>query len=130
MTKLLVRLVINALALWVAVKIVPGLSYTGEGSSLFLIALIFGVVNALVRPLLMLLTCPFIILTLGLGILIINGVMLSLTVYLSGPNVLDLGLASTGFWATFVGALVISIVSGIMNVFVKDETEKEKRRAA
>jgi putative membrane protein len=128
MTRLLVRLAINALALWAAVTVVPGLEYVGEGGSLFLIALIFGVVNAMVRPLLLFLTCPLIILTLGIFVLVINGIMLSLTIFLAGPELLDLGLSSTGFWATFMGALVISLVSGVMNVFVKDEREREKRR--
>lgn len=128
MGRLFVRLAINALALWVAVKIVPGLEYVGEGGSLFLIALIFGVVNALVRPILMFLTCPLILFTLGIFILVINGIMLGLTTYIAGPDLLDMGLSSTGFWATFLGALVISIVSGVMNVLVKDDNEKKRKR--
>ena len=121
MLHLLVRLVINVIALWVAIRIVPGLEYQGGTGTLFLIALIFGVVNAFVRPFILLLTCPLILLTLGVFILIVNTIMLSLTVWLSGPQVLDLGLTSTGFWATFFGALIVSLVSGFLTMFVKSD---------
>lgn len=128
MLRLLVRLGVNAIALWAAVRLVPGLSYTGDGTSLLIIALIFGVVNALIRPLLTLLTCPLIVLTLGLFVLVINTLLFSLTIWLSGPNVLNLGLSSANFWATFFGALVISIVSGIISMFIPDDDERESRR--
>ena len=125
--RILVRWLVNAIALWVAIQIVPGLEHTGEtGTSLLIIALIFGLVNALVRPLIVLLTCPLIVLTMGLFILIINSIMLALTGWLS--NQFGLGLQIDGFWPTFFGALVISIVSAIINLLIKDEGE-EKRRA-
>lgn len=124
MFRFLIRLVVNAVAIWAAVELVPGLNYMGSTASLLLVALVFGVVNALVRPLLLLLTCPFIILTLGLFVLIINTIMLSLTVWLSG--IFDLGLTSTGFWATFLGALVISIVSSLINLIIKDDDEDDR----
>ncbi len=125
--RLLIRLAVNAFALWAAIELVPGLNYEGSGVSLFIIALIFGVVNALVRPLIILLTCPLIVLTLGLFVLVINTVMLSLTTWLAGPEVFNLGLSSTGFWTTFLGALVISVVSGAINLFIKDERENQKK---
>ena len=124
MFRFLIRLVVNAVAIWAAVELVPGLNYAGGTSSLLLVALVFGVINALVRPLLLLLTCPFIILTLGLFVLVVNTVMLSLTVWLSG--IFDLGLTSTGFWATFLGALVISIVSSLINLIIKDDDEDDR----
>ncbi|MEZ4591868.1 MAG: phage holin family protein [Chloroflexota bacterium] len=124
MFRFLIRLVVNAVAIWAAVQLVPGLNYAGSTASLLLVALVFGIVNALVRPLLLLLTCPFIILTLGLFVLVINTIMLSLTVWLS--SVFDLGLTSTGFWATFLGALVISIVSSIINLLIKDDNENDR----
>ena len=127
MIRLLVRLAVNALALWVAIRLVPGLHYEGGGTSLFFIALIFGVVNALVRPVIILLTCPLIILTLGLFVLIINTIMLSLTAWIAGPSVLGLGLTTDGFWSIFFGAVVISIVSSIMNLLIKDDREKETK---
>jgi putative membrane protein len=126
--RLLIRLAVNAIALWAAIELVPGLHYEGTGTSLFFIALIFGVVNALVRPLIILLTCPLIILSLGLFVLVINTVMLSLTTWLAGPDVFDLGLYSEGFWPTFLGAIVISIVSGVINLLIKDERERDKKR--
>jgi len=121
MIRFLVRLGINAIAIWVAVQIVPGLEYGGDGTSFLILALIFGLVNALVRPLIVLLTCPLIVLTLGLFVLIINTAMLSFTIWLSG--IWELGLTSENFWATFLGALIISIVSGIINLVVKDDNE-------
>lgn len=124
MIRFIIRLVVNAVAIWAAVQLVPGLNYIGSTTSLLIVALVFGVVNALVRPLLLLLTCPFIILTLGLFVLVVNTVMLSLTVWLSG--IWDLGLTSTGFWATFLGALVISIVSSVINLLIKDDNEDSK----
>jgi putative membrane protein len=128
MLRLLVRLGINAIALWAAVQLVPGLSYEGDGTSLLIIALIFGVVNALIRPLLTLLTCPLIVLTLGLFVLVINTLLFSLTIWLSGPNVLNLGLSSVHIWSTFLGALVISIVSGIISMFIPDDDERRPRQ--
>ena len=126
MIRLLIRLGINAIALWVAIELVPGLNYEGDGTSLLILALIFGIVNALVRPLIILLTCPLIVLTLGLFVLLINTIMLSLTVWLAGPELFDLGLSSTGFWSTFWGAVVISIVSGVINLLIRDDQEKQK----
>ena len=125
MFRFLIRLVVNAVAIWAAVQLVPGLNYEGSTASLLLVALVFGIVNALVRPLLLLLTCPFIILTLGLFVLVVNTIMLSLTVWLS--SVFDLGLTSTGFWTTFLGALVVSIVSSIINLIIKDNNEDDRR---
>ena len=124
--KLLLRLGINAIALWAAIELVPGLTYEGDGWTLLLIALIFGLVNALIRPLVVLLTCPLIILSLGLFVLVINTALFSLTIWLAGPEVLGLGLSSTDFWATFFGALVISLVSGVINALVKDDREDRR----
>ncbi len=126
MIRFFIRLVVNAVAIWAAVQLVPGLNYVGTTTSLLIVALVFGVVNALVRPLLLLLTCPFIILTLGLFVLVVNTIMLSLTVWLSG--IWDLGLTSTGFWATFLGAVVISLVSSVINLLIKDDHENKRDR--
>ena len=121
--KLIVRLVINALALWIAIILIPGFNFEGSNVSLLIIALLFGLVNALVRPIIILLTCPLVLLTLGLFVLVINTIMLTLTVWLSGPDVFDLGLTSSGFWTTFLAAIIISIVSGILSTFLKDDRE-------
>ena len=124
--KLLIRLLINAFALWVAIALIPGFNFEGSNVSLLLIALLFGLVNALVRPIIVLLTCPLVLLTLGLFILVINTIMLNLTVWLSGPRVFDLGLTSSGFWTTFLAAIIISIVSGVMSTILKDDHEGQK----
>jgi putative membrane protein len=125
MSKLLLRLVINAIALWAAVQLVPGLSHEGDAVTLLIIALIFGVVNALVRPLLILLTCPLIVVTLGLFVLVVNTILLSLTIWVSS-DLFNLGLTSNSFWATFFGALVISIVSGLLSLLLKDDNERQR----
>ena len=118
MTKLLIRLLANALGLYVAARIVPGIS-VGENWLVVLgVALVFGLVNALIGPLLKLLTCPLIILTLGLFTLVINGVLLLLTSGLS--RAVGLSFTVEGFWPAFWGALVISIVSFVMTLVLHD----------
>lgn len=126
MFRLIIRWAVNAIALWAAIQIVPGIQHDGTGVSLLIIALIFGLVNALVRPLLVLLTCPLIVLTLGLFVLVINTLMLALTEWLSG--IFNLGLTIDGLWPTFLGALVISVVSAVISLLVKDAHEEERRR--
>ena len=120
----LVRLLINAAALWVATQFVSGLAYTGSWPSLFLVALVFGLLNASVRPLLQLLTFPILILTLGLFTFVINAVMLLITGWISER--LNLGFHVTGFWPAFWGGLVISIVSLFMSLVVKSHRRNEE----
>lgn len=115
---LLLRLLINAAALWVAIQLVPGISYQGDVLPLLLVALVFGVINAFVRPLVKLLTLPLLILTLGLFTLVVNGLMLWLTGAIS--DALGLGFNVAGFWAAFWGALVVSIVSTVLSIAVRD----------
>jgi putative membrane protein len=121
--RFLVRLIITAVALWAAVALVNGITFTGGWFSLLVVALIFGLVNAFVRPLLKLLTCPFILLTLGLFNFVINALMLWLTSALSSS--LGLGFHVSGFAAAFWGALVVSIVSVLLSIFVPDEGREE-----
>ena len=116
--RFLVRLLINAAALWVATRIVAGVTYSGDPVYLFLVALVFGLLNALLRPLLALLTCPLLILTLGLFTFVINAFVLWLTSALAGR--LGLGFHVDGFGAAFLGALVVSIVSFLLSVMVPD----------
>jgi putative membrane protein len=127
MFQFLIRLLGNAVALWAAIQIVPGIGYDGTNTSLVIIALIFGMVNALVRPLIVLLTCPLIILTLGLFLLVVNALMLWLTAAIS--NAFSLGLYVDGFWATMLGAIVISIVSGLFTMFVRDTRSEDDYKA-
>lgn len=122
MLVLLVRLLVNAAALWVAVRLVPGISFAGDEVRLLLVALVFGVINAVVRPVLMLLTLPVLILTLGLFTFVLNALMLWLTSALSG--MLGLGFHVAGFWPAFLGALVVTIVSAVLSLVVRDVTRR------
>lgn len=114
----LARLLINAAALWVATRFVPGVTYTGNWLPFLGVAFVFGVVNVFIRPVAKILAFPLIILTLGLFALVVNGLMLWLTSTLSAA--LGLGFRVDGFWAAFWGALVVSIVSTILSMFVTD----------
>jgi putative membrane protein len=120
------RLLINAAALWVAIRLVPGVSFTGSWWLLFAVALAFGVLNASVKPILMLLTLPFFLVTLGLFTFVLNGFMLWLTSALS--SALQLGFHVSGFGAAFVGALVVSTVSFVLSIAVWQPVVHEHRR--
>ena len=111
----LLQLLINAAALWVAIQLVDGISHTGSWWSLMLVALVFGVINASVRPLVKLLSLPILIVTLGVFIFVINALMLRLTSWVSG--LLGLGFHVEGFWAAFLGGLIVSIVSLMLSIF-------------
>jgi putative membrane protein len=117
--RFLLRILINAAALWLATRIVPGVEHTGPALSLLLVALVFGVINAIVRPLLKLLTCPLILLTFGLFTFVINALMLWLTSAVSGA--LGLGFHVAGFIAAFLGALVVTVVNLILSVILPDK---------
>jgi len=110
------RLLINAAALWAATRLVPGISFDGDWRLLFAVALIFGVLNVSFRPILMLLTLPFLIVTLGLFTFVLNALMLWLTGAIS--DALGLGFHVEGFGAAFLGALVVSVVSFLLSLFV------------
>ena len=112
-----VRLLINAAALWVAARVVPGVTYSGGWVPFFGVALIFGVVNAFVGFATKILTFPLIIVTLGLFIFIINGFMLWLTSAVSAT--LGLGFRVEGFWPAFWGALVVSLVSTGLSLIMR-----------
>jgi putative membrane protein len=113
-----VRWLVNAAALWVATRIVPGVTYAGGWVPFLGVALIFGIVNAFIRPVAKVLTFPLIILTLGIFALVVNGLMLWLTSAMSGA--LDLGFHVRGFWAAFFGALVVSIVSTLLSMLITE----------
>jgi putative membrane protein len=117
----LIRLVVNAAALWVATQIVPGVGYTGGLLPFLGVALVFGFVNAFIRPIAKVLTFPLIIITLGIFALVVNGLMLWLTSGLSSS--LGLGFHVSGFWAAFFGALVVSIVSTVLSIMVRPTSD-------
>ena len=122
MMPFLVRLLVNAAALWVATRVVPGVSYQGDWLPFLGVALVFGIVNAFIRPITKLLTFPIILLTLGIFIFVINGLMLWLTGSISAS--LGLGFHVNGFWAAFFGALVVTIVSWLLSMFVRDSSSQ------
>ena len=125
MSKAFWRWVINAVALYVAAMVIPGISRTGDWVSLALIALVFGIVNALLGPILKFLSCPLIMLTLGLFTVVINAGLLLLTSSLSQS--LNLGFHVADFWSAILGSLLISVVSFVLNIFVKDD-KRDKRK--
>jgi len=114
------RLLVNAAALWVATRLVTGVSFDGGVIPFLAVALVFGVINAFIRPVLKILTFPIIIVTLGIFSLVVNGLMLMLTSSLS--TALGLGFHVSGFWPAFWGALVVSIVSTLLSMFVADSS--------
>ncbi len=119
------RLAINAAALWVATRVVTGISYTGEWPLLFAVALVFGTFNVLVRPVLMILTFPFLLVTLGLFTLVLNGLMMWLTG--AASDALGLGFHVESFWAAFKGGLVVSVISFALSFFVTSGTRDDRR---
>lgn len=121
MTKFVLRWVINAIALYLAVLILPGIDLRSDLVSILWLALIFGLVNALFRPLIQLLTCPLIILTLGLFTLVINTFLFWLTSVIGQSFGLGLTISDPVWWNAFLGGLVVSIVSVVMTLILKDE---------
>ena len=113
MTYLILRIMINALSIAVAVKVIAGITFTGEWWKMIIIGAFFGIVNSFLKPLITLFTFPLILVTLGLFTLIVNTLMLIVTVQLSEP--FKLGLQIQGFWPAFKGAVIISIVSMLLS---------------
>jgi putative membrane protein len=113
------RLVITALGLWLAQAIIPGVTIVGVGT-LILAALLLGLVNAVVRPVLFILTLPLTIFTLGFFLLVLNGISLALVAWLLP------GFAVSGLWAATLGALVVTITSWFANGFVGSSGRLER----
>ncbi len=122
--KLLIRWVITSFSLFVAAWLVPGIRVAGQGWTIFAgMAIIVGLVNATVRPLLKLLSCPLIILTLGFFALVINGLALWFASAIA-VNCLHFGFYVDVFWAAFFGALIVSIVSMSLTAVVRGRNER------
>ncbi|GHH95194.1 phage holin family protein [Streptomyces capillispiralis] len=123
MMNFLVKTIANAGALAVAVWLLDKITLTGDSTgkkigTLVLVALIFGLVNVLVKPLVKLLSLPLLILTLGLFTLVVNALMLLLTSWLADQ--VDLSFHVEGFWTAVLGGLIISVVSWALNVVLPD----------
>ena len=121
----LIRWLFLAIAIALTAWIMPGVTIHGSGSefwiNLIIISAVYGLVNAIIRPIIMFFTCPCIAFTLGLFILVINALLLSLTNWLL-PNMLTVD----GFWTTFFAALLISIISGLLNLFLYDKNSEQE----
>ncbi|PWI12434.1 hypothetical protein DIZ27_02440 [Streptomyces sp. NWU339] len=123
MKNFVVKTIANAAALAAAVWLIDKITLTGDSTgkeigTLILVALIFGVVNFLVKPIVQLLSLPLLILTLGLFTLVVNALMLLLTSWLAGQ--FDLSFHVEGFWTAVLGGLIISVVSWALNVVLPD----------
>jgi putative membrane protein len=116
MISLLLRIVVNAAAIFAAVKLLPGLHFQGTFMQLAGVALVFGVINSFLKPILSILTCPLQLLTLGLFGFVLNGLLLLLTAYLSQQFGFDFEVDSL-LWA-IAGGIVIGIVSTAISMFV------------
>jgi putative membrane protein len=120
----IIRLLINAAALWAAIRLVPGIVFEGDWPLLFAVALVFGVLNAVIRPILFVLTLPFLILTLGLFTFVLNAFMLWLTSATS--DLFGLRFHVDGFGPAFVGALIITVVSFVLSLVI-GKPKRERR---
>ncbi len=126
MRGILLRILINALALGTAIYFIDGITavHLSDGISLIgirdllLVAIIFGVLNAIIKPILKLLTCPLQIITVGLFTLVLNGLLLWLTGWLA--NEFGVGFYVAGFIPAFLGALIVSAVSIIVDFLIPD----------
>ena len=126
MTKFILRWVINAIALYLAVLLLPGIDLESGLVSIIWLALIFGLINALFRPLLQFLTCPLIILTLGLFTLVINTFLFWLTSVIGQSFGLALIINDPVWWNAFLGGLIVTIVSVAMTMILKDELRRRR----
>jgi len=127
MNRFIIRLLINGIALYLAVLIVPGISVDNSNPITYLwLALIFGILNALLKPILKFLTCPLILLTLGLFTLLINTGLFYLTGWFARQ--FEVGFDVSGFGAAFLGALVVSVVSMVFEIVFKDELKGRTKR--
>lgn len=116
--RIVLRVLVNAVALWAAASLLDGITLTSELVPVLVVAAIFGLVNAFIKPIAQFLTFPFTIVTLGLFTLVINAAMLQIT------DALSSNLDVRGFWTSVGGGLVISIVSWALSTFLPDEDKK------
>jgi putative membrane protein len=127
MTKFLIRLLINGFGFYAAVSLIPGITaVTAAPVNYVVLALIFGLLNAIVKPILKFLTCPFILLTLGLFTLLINTGLFYLTGWLGQQ--FDYGFFVDGFLPAFLGALVVSVIGMFGEMIFRDELKGRRTR--
>jgi putative membrane protein len=117
-----IRWLVNTIAIMVAVKVVPGIVYSGGWWGILLVGVIFGLVNTYIRPLIQIFTLPILVLTLGLFTFIINAIMLGITSWLSEQ--FSLGFSVAGFKSAFFGALIVSLVSMLLTCIMPGEKKE------
>lgn len=117
MTRIFITWLINTIAIMLAIKFVPGITFSGEWWGILLTGVIFGFVNTFIRPLVKFFTLPLLIFSLGLFTFVINAMMLGITSWIS--NYLNLGFHVEGFKSAFIGALLISFVSMVLSCLLK-----------
>jgi putative membrane protein len=125
---LLIRLVINAIALWITTLVVPGIEVGGGTTwrtiaTIVIVAAIFGLVNAILKPIIKVVGCLFYILTLGLIAFVVNALLFLLVDWLSGQ--LDLPFSIDGFWPAFWGAIVMTVVSWLLSLVIPDPGDRD-----
>ena len=124
MKNFVIRLFVNALALAVAAWLVDGIQMSGDFFDVLVVALVFGILNAILKPLLLIFSLPLLIVTLGLFLWVINALMLKLTAWIAG--VFGIGFHVHGFWTALLGALIITIVNFFVDRVLVDD--KPSRR--
>jgi putative membrane protein len=129
--RLILRLLANAGALAVATWLLSGITLTAPTTgrkvlTLLIVALIFGIVNAIVKPIFTLVTAVAVLLTLGLFLIVINALMLLLTSWISDQ--FNLGWSVDGFWTAVLGSIIVSIISFIVNAFIPEKDERRRDR--
>src|SRR5262245_24837599 len=120
---MLIRVIINAIALWITALVVPGIDVGGRNAgntvlTVLVVAVIFGVVNAVLKPIIKVVGCVFYILTLGLIALVVNALLFLLTDWIGQQ--LDLPFTIDGFWPAFWGAIVMAVVSWVLSLLVPE----------
>ena len=118
----LLQWLITSLAIFAAFSLVPGITFTGNGYEIVIIAMIYSVINLLIRPVLTLITCPMIILTLGMFTVIINGVLLLITADLAKYFGIDFQIET--FFTALIGAVVISLTTFVLNLLSGENNVK------
>jgi putative membrane protein len=127
----LLRVIVTAIALWVAELLVSGITVSGRGPlanamTLLGVALIFGVVNAVLKPLIKLFGCIFYIVTLGLISFVVNALLFLFTSWIAGK--LNLPFHVDGFWSAFWGAIIVGVVGWLIGLVVPDRSDARERR--
>lgn len=120
---IIIRVLINAAALWVAAYLIPDIELDDRPLTILLVAAIFGLVNAFIRPIVKVIAFPITLLTLGLFTLVINAAMLQLTDWLTS------GITVVGFWTSVLGGIVISLVSWVLSIFLPDDGDRRTRHS-